>query len=92
MIEGFQLQVKGLSEAKIEKMREAGGKICPFISFKNAKQIQNERVSTIAKISSGSSELDKLIGGGFETGVGRHTVKSYVIMPSVSPLLPSELN
>jgi hypothetical protein len=92
MIAFNQLQIKGLSEAKLEKMREAGGKICPFISFKNAKQIQNERASTIAKVSSGSAELDKLIGGGFETGVGGHTAKSYAMMPCVSPLLPSEFN
>lgn len=62
------LQVKGLSEAKVEKMRDAGSKISPFVAFKNAKQIQTERTNTIAKVSSGSTQLDEMIGGGFETG------------------------
>ena len=67
-----QLQVKGLSEAKVDKMREAGSKIFAFVSFKNAKQLQIDRERSVVCVSTGSKQLDDIMGGGVQTGVCQH--------------------
>lgn len=62
----FLVRVKGLSEAKVEKIKEASDKISPVGLFSTAKEygIVRERVCAI---STGSSQLDSLIGGGVKS-------------------------
>lgn len=58
--------IKGLSEAKVEKIIEAASKLVPM-GFTSASQLHAQR-SEIIQISSGSRELDKILEGGVETG------------------------
>ena len=59
-------QVKGLSEAKVDKIREAALKIsgAGFITGTEARVRRNN----VVHISSGSSALDAILGGGIESG------------------------
>ncbi|CAI2373964.1 unnamed protein product [Moneuplotes crassus] len=59
-------QIKGLSEAKVDKILECAAKIvnlgfCTATSFFEKRQ-------AITKVSTGSKTLDALLGGGVETG------------------------
>lgn len=58
--------VKGLSEPKIDKIRDAALKLfgAGFITGTEARQ----RRTNIVHISTGSQALDEIIGGGVETG------------------------
>ncbi len=60
------LQVKGLSEPKIDKIRDAALKIVGvgFITGSEARQ----RRGQICYISTGSQALNEILGGGIETG------------------------
>ena len=57
--------IKGLSEAKVDKIIEAARKVCDagFISGVSCLQ-QRSRVT---KLTTGSSSLDRLLGGGMES-------------------------
>lgn len=59
-------QVKGLSEAKVDKIREAALKLAGagFITGTEARVRRN----SVVHITSGSSALDSLLGGGIESG------------------------
>ncbi|CAE1251542.1 DMC1 [Acanthosepion pharaonis] len=57
--------IKGISEAKMEKIKEACLKICDN-GFFTALQYAEKR-KQIFHISTGSQELDKLLGGGMES-------------------------
>ena len=62
------LTVKGLSEAKIQKIRECARKLDSRGSaFKTGVQVK-ERRKSVLHITTGSSNLDKILGGGLETG------------------------
>ena len=62
------LTVKGLSEAKIVKIRESARKLDSRGSaFKTGVQVKNKRKNVI-HITTGSASLDKILGGGLETG------------------------
>ncbi|EAY20235.1 DNA repair protein RAD51 homolog, putative [Trichomonas vaginalis G3] len=58
--------VKGISEAKADKIMAAAAALVPmgFASATDYNQIRKEMVY----LSTGSSELDKLLGGGIKTG------------------------
>jgi len=58
-------KIKGLSEAKVEKIRDACNKIVPS-GFITGKEMSIRR-DMVIKITTGSKELDKLIGGGVQT-------------------------
>ena len=59
--------VKGLSENKIDKILEAGFKICDM-GFQTAGQFLEKRKDKVY-LSTGSKALDVLLGGqGIETG------------------------
>uniref|UniRef100_A0A0G4GKD0 RecA family profile 1 domain-containing protein n=1 Tax=Chromera velia CCMP2878 TaxID=1169474 RepID=A0A0G4GKD0_9ALVE len=58
--------VRGLSEAKVEKIVEAAQKIENSNLFMTGTQALNKRKNVI-KISSGSQALDKMLHGGFES-------------------------
>ncbi|KAE8714063.1 DNA repair protein RAD51-like protein 1 [Hibiscus syriacus] len=60
------LQIKGISEAKVDKIMEAASKLLP-LGFTSASQLHAQRLEII-QITSGSSELDKILDGGIETG------------------------
>ncbi|KAJ0928847.1 DNA repair protein RAD51 [Helianthus annuus] len=59
------LQIKGISEAKVDKIVEAASKLVP-LGFTSAGQLHAQR-QEIIQISSGSRELDKILDG-IETG------------------------
>ncbi|XP_031571845.1 meiotic recombination protein DMC1/LIM15 homolog [Actinia tenebrosa] len=58
-------QIKGISEAKMEKIKEAAGKLCNN-GFVTALEYSDVR-KMVFKVSTGSTELDKLLGGGIES-------------------------
>ncbi|KAK8706872.1 hypothetical protein V6N13_057946 [Hibiscus sabdariffa] len=60
------IQIKGISEAKVDKITEAASKLVP-LGFTSASQLHAQRLEII-QITSGSSELDKILEGGIETG------------------------
>ena len=58
-------KIKGLSEAKVDKIREAASKLTDS-GFITAAECAVRRQS-IYRITTGSKELDKLIGGGIQS-------------------------
>ncbi|XP_043271790.1 DNA repair protein RAD51 homolog A [Venturia canescens] len=60
------LAIKGISEAKAEKILQEASKLV-VMGFKSATEIHQMRAN-IVFISTGSAELDRLLGGGIETG------------------------
>lgn len=60
------LQVKGISEIKADKILSEATKLVPM-GFTTATEIHQRR-SEIVFLTTGSQELDRLLGGGFETG------------------------
>lgn len=60
------LAIKGISEAKADKLMIEAAKMVPM-GFTSATEIHRQRAEIIY-ITTGSSELDKLLGGGIETG------------------------
>ena len=62
------LDIKGISDAKAEKLHDATKKLCGHrTAFRTAGQLLKHREETIVKITTGSKELDNLLGGGIET-------------------------
>ncbi|KAM3592227.1 uncharacterized protein V6R79_015050 [Siganus canaliculatus] len=57
--------IKGLSEAKVEKIKEAAGKILN-VGFQTAFEYSTRR-KQVFHITTGSQEFDKLLGGGIES-------------------------
>eukprot|EP00955_Chlamydomonas_euryale_P038159 351012-Chlamydomonas_euryale.AAC.10 len=60
-------QVKGLSEAKVEKIVEAVRKMDDSGKFKSGLAVMQQREKEIRKISTGCRALDDILGGGIET-------------------------
>ncbi|UYV70671.1 RAD51 [Cordylochernes scorpioides] len=60
------LAIKGISEAKATKLLEEALKVVPM-GFTSATDFHMKR-SELIQITTGSKELDKLLGGGIETG------------------------
>lgn len=58
--------LKGFSEAKVDKLLAEAAKYVPM-GFTSATDFHQKR-SEIIQLTTGSKELDKLLGGGFETG------------------------
>eukprot|EP00330_Aristerostoma_sp_ATCC50986_P007733 CAMPEP_0114588788 /NCGR_PEP_ID=MMETSP0125-20121206/11409_1 /TAXON_ID=485358 ORGANISM="Aristerostoma sp., Strain ATCC 50986" /NCGR_SAMPLE_ID=MMETSP0125 /ASSEMBLY_ACC=CAM_ASM_000245 /LENGTH=178 /DNA_ID=CAMNT_0001785371 /DNA_START=23 /DNA_END=559 /DNA_ORIENTATION=- len=59
------INIKGLTETKVDKILEASLKLVPM-GFQTASDYYVTR-QNIIHITTGSSELDKLLGGGFES-------------------------
>ncbi|KAK5850538.1 hypothetical protein PBY51_001409 [Eleginops maclovinus] len=57
--------IKGLSEAKVEKIKEAAGKMLT-VGFQTAFEYSSKR-KQVFNITTGSLEFDKLLGGGIES-------------------------
>ncbi|KAI9142668.1 putative DNA repair protein RAD51 [Paraphysoderma sedebokerense] len=60
------IAIKGISEAKADKILLEASKLVPM-GFTTATEFHQRR-SELIHITTGSKELDKLLGGGFETG------------------------
>nr|ATL75357.1 RecA-like protein RAD51 [Diachasma muliebre] len=60
------LSIKGISEAKADKLLQEASKLV-VMGFKSATELYLVR-QNIVYISTGSTELDRLLGGGIETG------------------------
>lgn len=60
------LAVRGLSEPKVDKILNEASKLVPM-GFTTATEFHQRRAELIM-ITTGSKELDKLLGGGIETG------------------------
>lgn len=60
------ITVKGISEAKADKLIAEASKLVPM-GFTTATEFHQKR-SEIIQLTTGSRELDKLLGGGIETG------------------------
>jgi len=59
------LAIKGISEAKVDKILEAASKL-HFSSFMTGTEMLNKRKEVI-KVTTGCIALDQLLGGGVET-------------------------
>eukprot|EP00010_Vexillifera_abyssalis_P002471 CAMPEP_0201549758 /NCGR_PEP_ID=MMETSP0173_2-20130828/6210_1 /ASSEMBLY_ACC=CAM_ASM_000268 /TAXON_ID=218659 /ORGANISM="Vexillifera sp., Strain DIVA3 564/2" /LENGTH=339 /DNA_ID=CAMNT_0047959549 /DNA_START=25 /DNA_END=1044 /DNA_ORIENTATION=- len=60
------IEIKGISDAKADKIQTAAAKLVPM-GFTSAKEYATSRDEVI-QVTTGSKELDKLLGGGIETG------------------------
>ncbi|XP_060533244.1 DNA repair protein RAD51 homolog 1 [Cylas formicarius] len=60
------LTIKGISEAKADKILSEASKLVPM-GFTTATEFHQKRADMIT-ITTGSKELDRLLGGGIETG------------------------
>ena len=62
------VSIKGLTEAKIDKIRESARKLDSRGSaFKTGVEVKEKR-KQVLHITTGSTALDKILGGGLETG------------------------
>ena len=61
-------KIKGISETKVAKAKEAAGKVCRRLGFQTAASVLQQREREIIRITTGSSALDEILGGGVETG------------------------
>lgn len=59
-------EIKGVSEAKVAKLKEAANKCVPT-GFTTAGQVLQQR-GEIIRLSTGAQALDDILGGGLETG------------------------
>ncbi|KAK5648866.1 hypothetical protein RI129_003758 [Pyrocoelia pectoralis] len=62
----FLLTIKGISEAKADKILDEATKLVPM-GFSTASDFHLKR-SDVIFLTTGSKELDRLLGGGIETG------------------------
>jgi meiotic recombination protein DMC1 len=61
------LGIKGLTDARVDKIREAAKKLdCRGSTFKTGVEMKEKRKG-IFHITTGSTALDKILGGGVET-------------------------
>lgn len=60
------ITIKGISEAKAEKILTEASKLVPM-GFTTATEFHQKRAEII-QLTTGSKELDRLLGGGVETG------------------------
>nr|BAA23984.1 SpDmc1 [Schizosaccharomyces pombe] len=61
----FLLKIKGFSEAKVDKLKEAASKMCPA-NFSTAMEISQNR-KKVWSISTGSEALNGILGGGIQS-------------------------
>ncbi|XP_027207586.2 meiotic recombination protein DMC1/LIM15 homolog [Penaeus vannamei] len=58
--------IKGISEAKVDKIKEVAAKLCGGDGFVTAL-VMCEKRRLVFRVSTGSAELDALLGGGIES-------------------------
>ena len=71
------VDIKGISDAKADKLREAAAKVAKKLTFKTAKDLLHERECTVVKLRTGSAELDLILGGGVESSSISECVHPY---------------
>lgn len=59
------LKLKGMSEAKVDKIKEAAGKLCD-VGFISALELSVRR-ENVFQCTTGSQEFDRLLGGGVQS-------------------------
>ena len=59
--------IKGLSEAKIDKMQDAAKKLCPDQGWMTAAQVEDKRKREIIYINFGAEAINEMLDGGLET-------------------------
>jgi DNA repair protein RAD51 len=83
--------VKGISEAKVQKLKELVKSMVPM-DFKTAADALVDRKALVT-LTSGSVELDKLLEGGVETGSITEVFGEFrTVSPKCQPLLYSCLH
>ena len=63
----FLVDIKGLTEARIEKIKDACRKLLPNTNFRTGLEVRTRQKSVI-RISTGSESFNSILGGGIETG------------------------
>ena len=61
------LNIKGFTEKKVSNIFNGANKIEVFSLFQKGSDLVNQRYNNIRRISTGSRNLDNIIGGGFES-------------------------
>ncbi len=61
------VDIKGLTEARIEKIRDACRKLNPKSNFLTGLEVKTKRKQVI-RVTTGSEAFDTILGGGLETG------------------------
>ena len=61
------LNIKGFTEKKVSNIFNQANKIEVFSLFQKGSDLINQRYNNIRRISTGSRNLDNIIGGGFES-------------------------
>ena len=61
------LKIKGFTEKKVSNIFNEANKIEVFSLFQKGSDLMNQRYNNIRRISTGSRNLDNIIGGGFES-------------------------
>ena len=59
------MEIKGFSEAKVNKVNTACANMCDHMGFSTASHLHEER-KDLKKITTGCPELDQILGGGIE--------------------------
>ncbi|DBA83762.1 hypothetical protein WJX77_006202 [Trebouxia sp. C0004] len=60
-------EIKGLSDAKIEKMVEAARKCVPNYGWQTGSSVEKQRAREIVRINFGAQQINDLLGGGLES-------------------------
>lgn len=61
------LKIRGFSDVKVDKLQSVASKLVKNMGFTTGFEIEQEQ-NTLFKLTTGSKELDKLLGGGIEAG------------------------
>jgi len=61
------LNIKGFTEKKVSNIFNEANKVEVFSLFQKGSDLMNQRYNNIRRISTGSRNLDNIIGGGFES-------------------------
>lgn len=62
------VDIKGLTEARVEKIRDACRKLNPISNFRTGLEVKSKRKQVI-RVTTGSEAFDTILGGGLETGM-----------------------
>ncbi len=63
----FLIDIKGLTEARVDKIKDACRKLMPGSNFRTGLEVRQIRKAVI-RVSTGSKSFDAVLGGGIETG------------------------
>lgn len=59
--------IKGLSEAKIDKLLDAARTLASGFSWTTARAVEAARARDVLRVSTGAAAVDAILGGGIET-------------------------